>query len=703
MEGEPDSVELRGIIPNAFQQIFDRVGLADSNHQFLVRASYLEIYNEEIRDLLCNQKNKLELKENADNGVYVRDLTSFLVKSSHEIDQVMQAGKKNRSVGATLMNQGSSRSHAIFSIIVEHEQHRESSSRDDDTNGSSHITVGKLNLVDLAGSERQSKTGATGDRLKEATKINLSLSALGNVISALVDGKSQHIPYRDSKLTRLLQDSLGGNTKTVMCANCGPAGYNYDETLSTLRYANRAKNIKNKPRINEDPKDAMLREFTDEIARLKKQLAQSMTGSFDEDGLPTQAESKIDDLSDDEVVEKEIIKEKVKEVMVGVSHDELERIRQDAAQMKQTVQEETDRELAALLQDQARTEEERERLRADLVRAETERKREKEIKRALLKKLKGMQSKLIVGGEMLTKAEKQQAELRAAQQALQEQEAEKRCLDQELAQQDEAKIDLFEKYSSIDEEVEKKTRKLQKLLKKVNAAEKELQDLQNEFQNEREDMLDTIRQLARQVKLKETIAEHFVPRERVEALEKRTVWNETNDSWTLRPFSASSSLLKKRSSTTNSPHGRPETEYARQRRQYDPNPRYKFENVCIIDLEVPPKLTQEYRGPDDRSNVHLILTTLIDHDDPQIEMDHLDNETKETDDPQEETSPGDTVDEKPTPSSSKGRSAALLAEPRGWTRSDSVEDKDERRTIRPASRSATARPGTASRRRGSRS
>ena len=143
---------------------------------------------------------------------------SAQVKSSHEIDQVMQAGKKNRSVGATAMNAGSSRSHAIFTIIVEC----------CDSTGTvrtgEHITVGKLNLVDLAGSERQSKTQATGDRLKEATKINLSLSALGNVISALVDGKAQHIPYRDSKLTRLLQDSLGGNTKTVMCANCGPAG-----------------------------------------------------------------------------------------------------------------------------------------------------------------------------------------------------------------------------------------------------------------------------------------------------------------------------------------------------------------------------------------------------------------------------------------------------------------------------------------------
>merc|ERR1719159_1835136 len=163
------------------------------------------------------------------------------------------------------MNSESSRSHSIFTMTIEQACV--------DASGEEHIRVGKLNMVDLAGSERQSKTGATGERLKEATKINLSLSALGNVISALVDGKSSHIPYRDSKLTRLLQDSLGGNTKTVMVANLGPADWNYDETLSTLRYANRAKNIKNKPKINEDPKDAMLREFQEEIARLKAELA----------------------------------------------------------------------------------------------------------------------------------------------------------------------------------------------------------------------------------------------------------------------------------------------------------------------------------------------------------------------------------------------------------------------------------------------
>lgn len=148
---------------------------------------------------------------------------------------VFNEGNLNRHVGATMMNEHSSRSHSVFTITVESSERRE--------DGKDHITVGKLNIVDLAGSERQSKTGATGDRLKEATKINLSLSTLCHVISSLTDVKCTYIPYRDSKLTRILQDSLGGNTKTVMCSNIGPADYNAEETLSTLRYASRAKQI----------------------------------------------------------------------------------------------------------------------------------------------------------------------------------------------------------------------------------------------------------------------------------------------------------------------------------------------------------------------------------------------------------------------------------------------------------------------------
>uniref|UniRef100_G1SG73 Kinesin family member 17 n=1 Tax=Oryctolagus cuniculus TaxID=9986 RepID=G1SG73_RABIT len=255
-----------GIIPTAFEHVFESCA---ENTKFLVRASYLEIYNEDVRDLLgANTKQKLELKEHPEKGVYVKGLSMHTVHSVAQCERVMETGWKNRSVGYTLMNKDSSRSHSIFTISIEIYAV--------DERGKDHLRAGKLNLVDLAGSERQSKTGATGERLKEATKINLSLSALGNVISALVDGRCRHIPYRDSKLTRLLQDSLGGNTKTLMVACLSPADNNYDESLSTLRYANRAKNIKNKPRINEDPKDALLREYQEEIKRLKAILAQQM-------------------------------------------------------------------------------------------------------------------------------------------------------------------------------------------------------------------------------------------------------------------------------------------------------------------------------------------------------------------------------------------------------------------------------------------
>lgn len=264
MQGVSDDPDMRGVIPNSFQHIFTQISRTQ-NQKYLVRSSYLEIYQEEVRDLLCKDNNKrLELKENSEVGVYVKDLSSVVTKNAKEVEHVMNIGNQSRSVGFTNMNERSSRSHAIFGITVECSQ--------EGPDGEDHIRVGKLNMVDLAGSERQSKTGAKGKRLKEATKINLSLSALGNVISALVDGKSTHIPYRDSKLTRLLQDSLGGNAKTVMIATVGPSHKHFDETLATLRYASRAKNIKNKPRVNEDPKDALLRQFQEEIARLKAQL-----------------------------------------------------------------------------------------------------------------------------------------------------------------------------------------------------------------------------------------------------------------------------------------------------------------------------------------------------------------------------------------------------------------------------------------------
>merc|ERR1712165_61151 len=201
------------------------------------------------------------------------------------MDKLMTVGNKNRSVGSTDMNEQSSRSHAIFTVTIE--------CSEKGPDGKQHVRVGKLHLVDLAGSERQSKTGATGQRLKEDTKINLSLSTLGNVISALVDGKSSHVPYRNSKLTRLLQDSLGGNSKTLMFANIGPAEYNYDETLSTLRYANRAKSIKNKAKINEDPKDALMKQYQKEIEDLKRMLEEGSPGGTEDDDEEESSEEEV--------------------------------------------------------------------------------------------------------------------------------------------------------------------------------------------------------------------------------------------------------------------------------------------------------------------------------------------------------------------------------------------------------------------------
>jgi predicted RNase H-like HicB family nuclease len=204
---------------------------------------------------------KKDLKESPQTGVFIKDLKTVAVKSVDEMFKLLDYGNKNRSVAKTNMNATSSRSHALFTVHIESMENEK-------------IKASKLNFVDLAGSERQGKTGASGDTLKEGAKINLSLTALGNVINSLVDGKKGgHIPYRDSKLTRLLQDSLGGNTKTLMVASVSPAEDNYDETVSTLRYAARARNIKNSPHVNEDPKDTLIKEYMSEIEKLRKQLS----------------------------------------------------------------------------------------------------------------------------------------------------------------------------------------------------------------------------------------------------------------------------------------------------------------------------------------------------------------------------------------------------------------------------------------------
>lgn len=267
MEGV-DTEEGRGIVPRAFDQIWSHINRT-TGLEFLVTVRYLEIYMEEIRDLLKIKSTKtLEVRDSSGQGIFVSNLHSQTCQSAADMLKAMRIGNHNRTTGATNMNEHSSRSHAIFQISVEMAETESKS-----------VKIGKLNLVDLAGSERQSKTGAMGDRLKEASKINKALSSLGNVIYALAEN-SAHIPYRDSKLTRLLQDSLGGNSKTIMIANIGPASMNYDETIITLRYAYRAKSIKNQPVKNEDVKDAKLLELQEEIEKLKQLIAQKSEGMY---------------------------------------------------------------------------------------------------------------------------------------------------------------------------------------------------------------------------------------------------------------------------------------------------------------------------------------------------------------------------------------------------------------------------------------
>lgn len=265
MMGDALSSDNMGIIPRTFAHCRSIV-CEEKKKNFLLKASYLEIYNECVFDLLSDKRTKLELKEEAKKGVYVKDLSIHNVRTLDEMRIIMDKGNKARTVGATSMNQDSSRSHSIFTLYVEVSE---------ETEGKSRYTSSKLSLVDLAGSERATKTNAKGDRLKEGNMINLSLSALGNVIQALVDGKSKFVPYRASKLTRLLQDSLGGNTRTLMIAAVSPGFSSFEETLSTLRYANRTKNIKNKPKVNMDEKDLAIKQYADEIEELKVVLLEN--------------------------------------------------------------------------------------------------------------------------------------------------------------------------------------------------------------------------------------------------------------------------------------------------------------------------------------------------------------------------------------------------------------------------------------------
>eukprot|EP00913_Durusdinium_trenchii_P021138 g19862.t1 len=530
--------ELQGLLPRSFNHIFNNIDTTSQDTKYLVRGSYLEIYNEEIRDLLAkNPKQRCELKDplsldrsflkkftvshrdlfhycaapwlcpsslgaewlaalqvavalrakkakakqkplkpkpvkptakrSSPNAVRVYpaedvfslDVECVAVGKTHEKSDrmpcsyalILNAGLANRAIGATAMNETSSRSHSIFMITVEQ--------CGLGTDGAGHIRVGKLNMVDLAGSERQSKTGATGERLKEATKINLSL----------------------------------------------PADYNYDETASTLRYAYRAKSIKNKPRINEDPKDAMIREYQEEIMRLKAEL-EAAGGEVDEHGMPInplvpRVEKQV------EYVEKIVERTVEKEVIVeqGPSPEEVAameaqlRLQNEEARQKA----EAKRREVEALRDVA--ESERLRLMAQIDEQEQIsmqdhseqgitgvyylllRFQEQQHKLELQARLSQMEMKMVQGKQIMEQAIQQEEDLKRQQRRLRKQQEREEELKRQEEQQRQENMELEEKCASQEEQVQKLTTKLQKLWDKYQKAQQEMVDIQHFNQQERED------------------------------------------------------------------------------------------------------------------------------------------------------------------------------------------------------------------------
>ncbi|KAG9484801.1 hypothetical protein GDO78_008096 [Eleutherodactylus coqui] len=285
MEGERTADEkftweedpLAGVIPRTLHQIFEK--LSENGTEFSVKVSLLEIYNEELFDLLSptpDVSERLQMFDDPRNkrGVIIKGLEEVTVHNKDEVYHILERGAAKRTTASTLMNAYSSRSHSVFSITI----HMKETTVD----GEELVKIGKLNLVDLAGSENIGRSGAVDKRAREAGNINQSLLTLGRVITALVE-RAPHIPYRESKLTRILQDSLGGRTKTSIIATVSPASINLEETVSTLDYANRAKNILNKPEVNQKlTKRALIKEYTEEIERLKRDLtaAREKNGVF---------------------------------------------------------------------------------------------------------------------------------------------------------------------------------------------------------------------------------------------------------------------------------------------------------------------------------------------------------------------------------------------------------------------------------------
>ena len=471
MMGIVDNPELKGIIPNAFSHIFGFIKTEGESKKFLVRCSFVEIYNEEVRDLLVNKNTKLDIREDPKKGVFVKDLTYVTLKDTQDIQRCLDRGNKNRHVGQTSMNDQSSRSHSLFTVYLEIEENNK-------------IRSGKLNLVDLAGSERVGKTNATGQTFDEGKKINLSLTALGSVIDALSFNR-KHIPYKDSKLTRLLADSLGGNTKTVMFANISPASYNYDETVGTLRYASRAKLIKNAPKVNEDPKDALLRKYEEEIKALKEQLANGGEG------------------------EKKIKKKKIKKKKENSDNNNEENNKSD---ISDNDEDNNDNDIK-----QSSGDAEKEKLREKLA----------ELEKNLLDNKKLESETMISGGN--------------AEERMKENEEENRKFKEYREQQLKLNEEMEEKFKKLEEEKKKEEESLKNDVNKLQAKLKELKseinDLRIDNATTRNDYNEEVKSIYRNNQFYREIIRYMLSDTELKKIIDMSKYNEEEDKWDVQSFS----------------------------------------------------------------------------------------------------------------------------------------------------------------------
>ncbi|XP_044740972.1 kinesin-like protein Klp68D [Chrysoperla carnea] len=546
MEGTQQSSEHIGIIPKTFGQIWSHINRT-KDMEYLVSVSYLEIHLEEIKDLLKrDHTHKLEIREYIGKGVIIPDLHTITCKSAEDMLYVMNMGNKNRTVGCTNMNEHSSRSHAIFCVTIE------MCNTADDT-----FKVGKLNLIDLAGSERQSKTGATAERLKEASKINRALSALGNVISALAEN-SPHIPYRDSKLTRLLQDSLGGNSKTIMIANISPSSYNYDESLTTLRYAHRAKTIKNRPIKNEDPKDVKLREYQDEIKRLKLLIEQRKQQ------------------------EKTIIIKKVKKVKKET----------EASSPSPGASEDINKSTTSINNEEN---------------IEVQLKYEREKTDELAKRLQSLESQLIRGGKnILDEMNEKQIQLEQQLNEIAERKKRETEMQQMLELEEETNIEFRSGFSNLQQEAELKSRKLKKLFQRLQNMKQEISDLKLEHNRDCREMEITQESLVKELKLKIMIIDNFVPIDDKQYMLNNARYDDNLDEWILptQQNNLQNTTNDQVIKITHRPLARPEldrpySEYALNKmRSFDCPYRFKSENILNLNLDMPQKTTSVYKRPD---------------------------------------------------------------------------------------------------------